>query len=34
VAGVDTVKPDIQVKRFVEALADTTGLPQLDASTD
>lgn len=34
VAGIDTVKPDIQVKRFVEALADTTQLPNLDPSTD
>lgn len=34
VAGVDTVKPDIQVKRFIEALADATETPQLDASSD
>lgn len=33
-AGIDTVKPDIQVKRFVETLADETDLPNLDASTD
>lgn len=34
IAGVDTVKPDIQVRRFVEALADATGNPNLDPSQD
>ena len=33
-AGVDTVKPDIQVKRFVEELKDSTGRAELDASND
>lgn len=32
-AGIDTVKPDIQVQRFVEALADATDNHQLDSST-
>lgn len=32
IAGIDTVKPDIQVQRFVEALADDTGNPHLDPS--
>lgn len=34
IAGIDTVKPDIQVQRFVEALADDTGNPHLDSSND
>lgn len=34
IAGIDTVKPDIQVQRFIEALAETTGNPRLDPSTD
>jgi hypothetical protein len=34
IAGVDTVKPDIQVQRFVTAIADATDRPQLDASND
>lgn len=34
VAGIDTVKPDIQVKRFVESLADATQIRNLDSSTD
>jgi hypothetical protein len=34
VAGIDTVKPDIQVKRFVEALAETTHHSNLDPSSD
>lgn len=34
VAGIDTVKPDIQVKRFIESLADATELRNLDSSTD
>jgi hypothetical protein len=34
VAGIDTVKPDIQVRRFIEALAEATDNPHLDASTD
>lgn len=32
IAGIDTVKPDIQVRRFVEALVDDTGNTHLDAS--
>jgi len=34
IAGIDTVKPDIQVRRFIEALADATDSPHLDASAD
>jgi len=34
IAGVDTVKPDIQVKRFVEAVSEATDDPSLDASSD
>lgn len=34
IAGIDTVKPDIQVRRFIEALAEATDNPHLDASTD
>lgn len=34
IAGIDTVKPDIQVRRFVESLAERTGNPHLDGSTD
>lgn len=34
IAGVDTVKPDIQVRRFIEALAEGTDNPNLDPSTD
>jgi hypothetical protein len=34
IAGIDTVKPDIQVRRFIEALAEATDSPNLDASTD
>lgn len=34
IAGVDTVKPDIQVQRFIEELADATGNPHLDPSRD
>jgi hypothetical protein len=34
IAGIDTVKPDIQVKRFVETLAEETGDPHLDPSRD
>lgn len=34
IAGIDTVKPDIQVKRFVAALADATDNSQLDHSSD
>jgi hypothetical protein len=34
IAGVDTVKPDIQVRRFIESLAEATDNPRLDASTD
>ncbi len=34
IAGIDTVKPDIQVRRFIEALAEATDSPHLDASTD
>ncbi|WP_435180480.1 hypothetical protein [Halorussus sp. AFM4] len=33
-AGIDTVKPDIQVRRFVEAIADVIESPHLDASSD
>lgn len=33
-AGVDTLKPDIQVKRFVEELKESTGRPELDFSND
>lgn len=34
IAGIDTAKPDIQVRRFIEALAEATDNPHLDASTD
>lgn len=34
IAGIDTVKPDIQVQRFIEALGDATGNPHLDSSQD
>jgi hypothetical protein len=34
IAGIDTVKPDIQVQRFIEALAEATESPHLDASTN
>jgi hypothetical protein len=34
IAGIDTVKPDIQVRRFIKALAEATDNPHLDASTD
>lgn len=34
IAGTDTVKPDIQVQRFIETLAEETGNPNLDPSTD
>lgn len=34
IGGIDTVKPDIQVQRFIEALAELTGDPHLDPSTD
>ena len=34
VAGVDTVKPDIQVKRFIGELSDATGYSKLESSTD
>lgn len=34
IAGVDTVKPDIQVRRFIESLADETGNANLDPSRD
>lgn len=34
IAGIDTVKPDIQVRRFIEALAEETDSHQIDASTD
>lgn len=34
IAGIDTVKPDIQVQRIVETLADATGSPHLDPSRD
>jgi hypothetical protein len=34
IAGIDTAKPDIQVQRFIEALAESTDSPHLDASTD
>lgn len=34
IAGIDTVEPDIQVQRFIAALAASTGDPHLDASTD
>lgn len=34
IAGVDTVKPDMQVQRFIEALADATGDPNLDPAQD
>jgi hypothetical protein len=34
IAGIDTVKPDIQVRRFIEALAEVSDSPHLDASTD
>lgn len=34
IAGIDTVKPDIQVQRFIEALADAADAPQLDATSD
>lgn len=34
VAGIDTVKPDIQVRRFIEALAEATDHPRPDPSTD
>jgi hypothetical protein len=33
-AGVDTIKPDIQVKRFVEAVAEEIETPHLDGSND
>ncbi|AOW79812.1 hypothetical protein HTSR_0619 [Halodesulfurarchaeum formicicum] len=33
-AGIDTVKPDIQVRRFIEELADATNNPNFDSSTD
>lgn len=32
-AGIDTVKPDIQVKRFVESVADAIESPHLDSSS-
>ena len=34
IAGVDTVKPDIQVARFITDLSETTGNPHLDPSSD
>lgn len=34
IAGIDTVKPDIQVQRFIQALADATGQSRLDPSRD
>lgn len=34
IAGVDTVKPDIQVQRFIEALATASDSEHLDPSTD
>ena len=34
IAGINTVKPDVQVRRFIEALAEETDSPHLDASTD
>lgn len=34
ISDVDTVKPDIQVRRFIESLADATGNPNLDPSQD
>ncbi|MFC7325659.1 hypothetical protein ACFQMF_13850 [Halorubrum rutilum] len=34
IAGIDTVKPDIQVQRFIKELSETTDTPHLDASTD
>jgi len=34
IAGIDTVKPDIQVQRFIRELADATGNPHLDPARD
>ena len=34
IAGIDTVKPDIQVRRFIKSLAEVIDSPHLDASTD
>jgi hypothetical protein len=34
IAGVDTVKPDIQVARFITDLSETTENPHLDPSSD
>lgn len=34
IAGTDTVNPDIQVQRFIEALAEATDNPHLDSSTE
>lgn len=34
ISGIDTVKPDIQVQRFIEDLADATGDPHLDPSRE
>lgn len=34
IAGIDTVKPDIQVQRIIESLAEATYCPYLGPSTD